>query len=68
VPRIVALISAHAHAIARATILVHEHAGVYANPRISPGILFKDNALFFSTGEEFSQPSKHANKIIISIF
>jgi len=32
--------------------------------------VFKDRALFFliSTGEESSQPTKHANKIIISIF
>ncbi len=33
-------------------------------------VFLKDHALFFffSTGEESSQPTKHANKITISIF
>jgi len=37
-------------------------AGVHA----SPSSFFKDRALIsFFTGEELSQPSKHANKTII---
>ncbi len=39
------------------------YVGFYATQAV-----FKDHALFFSTGEELSQPTKHANEIIISIF
>jgi len=49
VPRIVALVSASgiAHALTRATILVHVHAGINAGPSISPSSFFKGCALIF---------------------
>jgi len=43
----------------------HAHASMYS---CQPKQLFKDRALVVSMGEESSQPTKHANKIIISIF
>jgi len=57
---------------------LHAHVGIYASPcqylsqpKHKSKEFFKDHAIFlfiFSTGEESSQPTKDANKIIISIF
>ncbi len=57
VPRIAALITVRANMGPRAYVGFYEAQAVC-----------KDYALFFSTGEESSQPNQHANKIIISIF
>ncbi len=75
-PRIVALVSARAIACARALtcLLTHvftpAHAGIHTSPSINTSRFFKDGALLFliSRGEQLSQPTMHANKIIISIF
>ncbi len=47
--------------------LARTQAGIYSSPSIMPS---SDCALIFkiSIGEESSQPTKHANKIISSIF
>jgi len=67
VPRVVALIRARARAIASALTRAKL---VFTSASINPSSLLKIVALFFSisTGEESSQPTKYANKIITSIF
>ncbi len=64
VPRIVALVSASAHAI---TSVLTRSMPLFTPAHVS----FKKLRLIIiliSTGEELSQPTKHANKLILLIF
>ncbi len=61
VPRIVALV--RLHSVPRIVALVSAPTCRYSH---QPKQFFKDGTvIFFSTGEEWSQPTKHENKIII---